>query len=142
MHKLKTFYRAVMPLSLFISVLFVVWSWHSAYAAERTRPCAEEIANYCKGIRPGGGRILNCLKEHDQDLSSTCKEKVAGIEKKVAEARDACSEDIDRFCKGIVPGEGRILRCLRGHAQEISSGCSEKIEGVRRMIHHGNNSGQ
>jgi hypothetical protein len=45
---------------------------------ERTREaheaCREGISKYCKDIQPGGGRIVGCLKEHDTDLSSDCRD--------------------------------------------------------------------
>jgi hypothetical protein len=134
MHKTITFHKAFTPLYLSAIVLLFVWSWRPAYAADQTPPCAREIATYCKGVKPGGGRLLNCLKEHKKDLSATCVKKVSTVDKKVKEAQEACSEDIGKFCKDVRPGEGRIIRCLREHAQEISSGCSEKIESAKQMI--------
>jgi hypothetical protein len=140
MHKTNTYYRACIRLFLSAVVLFFVWSWQPAHASEQTRPCAREIATYCKGVKPGGGRLLKCLKEHNKDLSATCREKVSAVDKKVKEAQEACAKDIDKFCKDVRPGEGRIIRCLREHAQEISSGCSEKIESAKQMVRGGKTS--
>lgn len=36
----------------------------------------------------------------------------------------ACHEDIERFCKGVVPGEGRLGACLKGHKAELSKPCA------------------
>jgi hypothetical protein len=142
MHNRGTLYRAALRLSFLVSVLFFSWSWHSAYAAEEPHPCAAEIATYCTGIKPGGGRILKCLKENENSLSPVCREKVASIGKQLKEAQEACAEDINKFCRDIQPGEGRILKCLREHSAEISSGCTEKIEGAKKMIPAGKASGQ
>lgn len=37
--------------------------------------CAGDIAKFCKDLQPGGGRIANCLKEHQTELSPECQEK-------------------------------------------------------------------
>jgi hypothetical protein len=35
--------------------------------------CWDDVTRLCDGVRPGGGRILKCLKEHESDLSEPCK---------------------------------------------------------------------
>ena len=104
-----------------------------AYAEEQKLICSEEIAQYCKGVKPGGGRILICLKEHEKDLTPTCRDKVAEIEKRLKEAQQICAADTEKFCKGIEPGEGRIAKCLNGHVEEISPACREKVSGLKKM---------
>jgi hypothetical protein len=141
MHKISRFDGIAAPF-FFVFVLFFACSWHCAYAAEQTRPCAEELATYCKGMRPGEGRLLKCLEGHKDDLSATCREKLAAVEKLIKEAQEACLPDIEKFCKDIQPGEGRILRCLKKHDREISAACVEKIEGVKKMVPPAKTSGQ
>ncbi|MGE3976330.1 MAG: hypothetical protein AB7F94_01950 [Nitrospira sp.] len=34
--------------------------------------CVEDVKRVCLTVRPGDGRILQCLQEHEQDLSETC----------------------------------------------------------------------
>lgn len=38
------------------------------------KACAEDVKRLCAGIKPGEGRIVQCLKEHSQDLSPVCAE--------------------------------------------------------------------
>lgn len=40
-------------------------------------PCAEDAAKFCKDIKPGGGRVAACLKEHQADLSQACRDRKA-----------------------------------------------------------------
>ena len=35
----------------------------------------------------------------------------------------ACKKDIQRFCKNVPAGEGRIGNCLYGHYRELSREC-------------------
>ncbi|MFZ2196253.1 MAG: cysteine rich repeat-containing protein [Thermodesulfovibrionales bacterium] len=104
-----------------------------AYAEEQKLICSEEIAQYCKGVKPGGGRLLLCLKEHEKDLTPTCREKVAEVEKRLKETLQICAADTEKFCKGIQPGEGRIAKCLNEHSEEISLACREKVSGLKKM---------
>ena len=120
------------------AVLFLVvlcaGAWSRAYAEEQKLTCSEEITKYCKGVKPGGGRLLVCLKEHEKDLTPTCSGKVAEIEKRLEEAKQICAEDTEKFCKGIQPGEGRIAKCLNEHIEEISPACREKVSGLKKTI--------
>jgi hypothetical protein len=45
-----------------------------ARAKEFAQACKRDIEKYCKGMRPGGGKLAKCLKEHQAQLSSACKE--------------------------------------------------------------------
>jgi hypothetical protein len=112
------------------------------YAAEEELPCAEEIAKYCRGVKPGGGRILGCLNEHQKDLSASCSRKLEESKKRLMEAQQACTGDMEKFCKDVQPGEGRILNCLRGHAQELSPACSQMVDKTTGKVQEKPQSGQ
>jgi hypothetical protein len=45
-----------------------------ARAKEFAQACKSDIDKYCKGIRPKGGKLAKCLKEHQAQLSSACKD--------------------------------------------------------------------
>jgi Cysteine rich repeat len=44
--------------------------------------CKEEMKKLCEGTRPGGGRILQCLRQHETALSSACKEQMTQAKRK------------------------------------------------------------
>lgn len=35
--------------------------------------CDADIKKLCVGVQPGGGRILACLKQHQESVSDNCK---------------------------------------------------------------------
>lgn len=42
-------------------------------AAQKLRAaCAQDIETLCPGVQPGGGRILQCLKGHQKEVSPGC----------------------------------------------------------------------
>jgi len=115
-------------LFIIVSLLQVVlYSSYNAYAQEQLI-CADDIEKYCKEIKPGGGRILNCLKSHETELSISCKGKIGELNGFIKDCEQACSGDITQFCKEVQPGGGRIIKCLREHDKELSSSCSAKLE--------------
>jgi hypothetical protein len=93
---------------------------HSARAEEACRADAERL---CKGVRPGGGRILRCLKSHEAELSPACRTQLGAAREKAATFAEACKADARRLCAGVAPGGGRVLACLRSHQAELSPGC-------------------
>jgi hypothetical protein len=40
------------------------------------KACKADVKRMCAGVKPGGGRLLQCLHEHDADLSPVCREAV------------------------------------------------------------------
>lgn len=107
----------------------------SARAEEACKADAEKL---CKGVPPGGGRIIACLKSHESELSPACKEKLAAGEAKIETIKEACRPDAEKFCKGIKPGGGRIAACLKSHESELAPACQKifaKVETAAREVH-------
>lgn len=121
--------RRLAPFTAFIAVLFLLCVWNTQpVLAGETRPCEEDIEQFCKDVRPGGGRILSCLKKHEGELTPVCKNKLQEVQKRLEDAKRICVNDIEKFCKGVQEGEGRIAKCLGEHTSELSSECAERVE--------------
>jgi hypothetical protein len=41
-------------------------------AAERAA-CEGDRAKFCGSVKPGGGKIMECLADHEEQLSDACK---------------------------------------------------------------------
>lgn len=103
----------------------------SSVRAEETGPCKADMEKFCKGVEPGEGRHKKCLKEHEAELSEGCKQmagKMAERKEKMDAAKEACKADKEKFCKGVEPGEGRLMKCMKEHEAELSEGC-RKVSG-------------
>jgi hypothetical protein len=90
-------------------------------------PCADDVAKYCKDVKPGDGRIARCLKENEKQLSPACKSSIEESKKRIKDAHQACEADAQKFCKDVKPGQGRIVKCLREHEKDLSPQCKAKM---------------
>jgi len=96
-------------------------------AEQVDRPCAADAEKLCKGVQAGEGRIARCMKEHEKELSPTCKENIQKMKEKAKEIAEACKDDANKLCKDVNPGKGRILRCLKQHESELSHSCKQQM---------------
>jgi hypothetical protein len=44
-----------------------------AQDAATAKACAGDVKTFCAGVKPGGGRVKDCIKSHFKDLSGTCQ---------------------------------------------------------------------
>ncbi len=106
----------------------------AAQAAEREHPraCRADVQKLCKGVQPGEGRVAMCLKEHEQELSSGCRDQIARARERGREWAEACKPDAEKFCKGVQAGQGRVASCLQEHEAELSGACRDKMAQAKR----------
>ena len=105
---------------------FMMASAYDAVAAGEN-PCKADFERLCGNVKPGQGRIQACLKQHKDEISPECKaflqHKKEEIRAKMEEVAEACKGDADTLCPGVKPGEGRILKCLLQHKDDLSAEC-------------------
>ena len=90
-------------------------------------PCAEDAKKFCGNMQPGGGRIAKCMKEHESQVSPACQSAMKQAEQRLEEFSKDCKPDAEKFCKGIRPGQGRILACLKSHQAELAPACAAEF---------------
>ncbi len=110
-----------------LAVILILSGW-SVRASSAEETCAEDIARFCNNSSPDEGNVALCLKQHENELSFSCKDMLQAVQKRIDEVKRACKTDIDNFCKGIEPGRGRIAECLNGHASELTPACAEQMK--------------
>ncbi len=65
--------------AVIVTVLGLGLSAGSDASAQSARPCADDAARLCKDVQPGGGRLAKCLKEHENELSPACKQRIVEV---------------------------------------------------------------
>ena len=56
-----------------------VWETTMPAQAQQFAYCKADIARLCHGVRPGGGRLMQCLKAHENDLTVGCAKELQSI---------------------------------------------------------------
>ncbi|WP_298878018.1 cysteine rich repeat-containing protein [uncultured Bradyrhizobium sp.] len=49
-----------------------------------------------------------------------------------ADPRGACKADYDKFCAGIAPGGGKIIACLNGKRDQLTSTCKAALDSRKK----------
>lgn len=96
--------------------------------------CSKEINTFCSDVPIGGSRIINCLQDHENQLSGNCNAALAKGNTTMGEALgDAnffgakCGPDIKLLCSDVEPGQGRTLACLIEKNTNITMRCYKAL---------------
>ena len=100
--------------------------------AQTKNPCADDVAKFCKDVKPGGGRLAKCLKQHESELSAGCQDSHEKLKARAKEAHEACADDVQKLCKDVKPGGGRIVNCLKDNSARLSPECREKLVAAKK----------
>jgi hypothetical protein len=121
--------RMALSLSLLMvfSMLFVQAGSPGASASAQGRPCTEDLQKFCTDVQAGKGGWIQCLKEHESELSASCKSAMQTVQTRVHARQETCHDDIAQFCEGVAQGGGRVMVCLRQHEAQLSSACKAEL---------------
>lgn len=97
-------------------------------AGAQQGPCKDDVAKLCKDVQPGEGRILECLKSHEAEVSPKCAAHIKEVKQQLKQVSDACEKDMERFCWETPIGKGGIASCLKKHSAELSPDCKTAME--------------
>ena len=105
-----------------------VYAQGSVEKAYKEGPCSDDLKKFCARVKPGEGRVAKCMADNFRRLTPGCQATVqAALEKRGAMAK-ACKAEAQKFCKGIRPGEGRILSCLKGRESDLGPACAAEFK--------------
>jgi len=118
--------------NVIVTIAFAVFAAGVAADAgaqqRREGPCAADVKKFCGDVKPGQGAIAKCMKAHEAELSPACRETSKARAEKAERVREECRADAETFCKGIAPGGGRILSCLKSRQQELQPACAAEFK--------------
>jgi len=61
-----------------------------------------------------------------------CASQPAFAQELTAEQRSACMGDYEKYCKGVVPGGGRIIACLAKESDKITPACKKVLAAAEK----------
>ena len=97
-----------------------------AAPARADSPCMADAVKHCPDVPFGDGRVVTCLQNHWNQLSSGCIQDLQKIDAKAREITLRCSADIWAYCANVVPGGGRVKACLWSRWDVLSTACKEE----------------
>lgn len=89
--------------------------------------CVGDYMRFCRDVPFGGGRVLNCLNAHADELSQTCFQALALRGLAYAGALKICRPDYERLCAQLAPGWDRGLQCMLDNAPSLSPTCRDAL---------------
>lgn len=120
------------------------WEFGIDASAANQNPCSEDVARFCANIPPGPAgmiALMDCLEEHEKELSDACRDleaRMGGPRMERSEAvrgkrqfRQSCIGDMAGLCNDASPTQGGMMKCLNEHENELSAPCSQSIKAMR-----------
>jgi hypothetical protein len=82
--------------------------------------CRSDVKTLCSSVQPGGGRVADCLKTHEAELSANCKSVMTEV--------SACGAEVKKTCGADASSPNAVRTCLNAHASEFSAACLSSLQ--------------
>ena len=99
---------------------------NAAYKGSKDRVCADDAKKFCSSVKPGEGRVYQCLMGHSGEINPACRDQLTAAKAAYDKFEQACGADAEKYCKGVPPGRGRVLSCLKGRESDLSPSCRDE----------------
>ena len=103
----------------------------SPLALQAKNLCETDQQSFCKGVEQGKGRVLKCLAENKNKLSTPCKDQLAKVKSKMQDLKKVCEADAKKFCDGAPKGRGALMKCMKSHKEELSPACQQGMNEMK-----------
>lgn len=115
--------RILISLFLSISLFFSL----SADPGKKNA-CKADIEKHCKDVEKGEGRVFECLNKKKSELSKPCKNFLGKLKQYNEQRVKDCKADVEKYCKDVEKGEGRIVSCLKENESKLSPKCKKHVK--------------
>ncbi len=119
----------------FLLMAAVSLAFSSYSFAEGDGLCAKDKESLCKGVEHGQGRIMKCLKENKDKVSSECKAHMETMKEHAEDMKEACKEDRKKLCGEVKGHPKKVMKCMRENKDKLSAQCKSEIEEMKEARH-------
>ncbi|WP_428421321.1 cysteine rich repeat-containing protein [Methylibium sp.] len=106
--------KASQSIAMLAAALWLAAAPLAAADGPGQRACGDDLRRHCGDVRPGGGRAVACLQQHQAELSGSCQAALPVLARCSAEIRSVCGE-------AAAPRELRA--CMRQETARLSAEC-------------------
>ncbi len=99
--------------------------------------CSKEINAYCSSVTLGDGRLVSCIKAHEDKLSNDCIYAanragywVSVLARTLTYVASQCQADALKYCPDVQLGEERVLNCLRENQANLNQYCGLALKDI------------
>ncbi len=99
--------------------------------------CAKELKAHCSTVKPGRGRLVSCMKAHEDKLSNQCiyalnraNYYLQALAMNIKYVVLQCRSDAVKLCPDVEIGEGRVLDCLAKNKAKVGKACDVALKDV------------
>jgi hypothetical protein len=94
--------------------------------------CTQDAKKHCQGVDGGGGRVIECLANHYDELGAVCKPAIRNVKRSILGWRADCGAEIDKHCPKVWPGWPAVA-CLEAHKAEASQKCQKRLSNAEKV---------
>ncbi len=100
----------------------------SAEPGPANGPCSADMKKFCADTKPGDGRLVACMKQHEAELSQQCRAQREQARANSDAFQSACGDDVQKNCADVQVGGGRIFACLSQKRDTLTAACKEHLD--------------
>lgn len=105
--------------------------------------CQEDVRKFCADVRPGGGRIIQCLQGHISEVAKECASSLATVKDNFGKPQETFRNDIPGASNGFPDsssGQGAVMPDLQRQMQrreQLRESCSQDIQNYCSNVQRG-----
>jgi hypothetical protein len=95
--------------------------------------CAEDFHDLCGSIAPGEGRIVSCLRDHEDLLSRRCRLTLFLVSRKIRQTVANFADDCGNAIRTQCANAEKIGECAEQKSASISPACQTMVAALRHI---------
>ena len=90
--------------------------------------CKADKEKFCSDLKPGDGKMRDCMKQHASELSADCTSAMKAAREAMHNIWSECKADAEKFCSDTEKGHAGVMKCLESHASELQEACGTALK--------------